>query len=109
MNSLKTNHPYLFALLISSLFLSCNQVEKDTTPWIEIFDGKTLNGWTQKGGEANYMVREGTIVGSTVRNTPNSFMTTDKMYGDFILELEYLVDSSMNSGIQIRSNSFPHY
>ncbi len=31
------------------------------------------------------------------------------MYGDFILELEYKVDSSMNSGIQIRSNSFPHY
>jgi hypothetical protein len=31
------------------------------------------------------------------------------MYGDFILELDYKVDSSMNSGIQIRSNSFPHY
>jgi hypothetical protein len=36
-------------------------------------------------------------------------MTSDKMYGDFILELEYKVDPSMNSGIQIRSNSLPHY
>ena len=31
------------------------------------------------------------------------------MYDDFILELDYKVDSTMNSGIQIRSNSFPHY
>ena len=48
-------------------------------------------------------------MGSTVHDTPNTFLTTDKMYGDFILELDYKVDSSMNSGIQIRSNSFPHY
>ncbi len=31
------------------------------------------------------------------------------MYDDFILELDYKVDSSMNSGIQIRSNSKPDY
>lgn len=99
-----------FALLfIVLLFLGCSETKKDDTPWIEIFDGETLNGWHQKGGEANYTIREGTIVGSTVHNTPNSFMTSDKMYGDFILELEYLVDSTMNSGIQIRSNSNPYY
>ena len=31
------------------------------------------------------------------------------MYDDFILELDYKVDSSMNSGIQIRSNSIASY
>ncbi|WP_430682003.1 3-keto-disaccharide hydrolase [Maribacter aestuarii] len=91
------------------LLLSCNQEPKDDTPWISLFDGKTLNGWTQLGGIANYAVRDNSIVGTTVHNTPNSFMTSEKKYGDFILELEYKVDSSMNSGIQIRSNSFPHY
>ena len=91
------------------LFVGCNEEKKDDTPWVSLFDGQTLNGWTQKGGVAKYMVRDETIVGTTVNNTPNSFMTSDKMYGDFILELEYKVDSSMNSGIQIRSNSFPHY
>jgi len=74
-----------------------------------LFDGKTLNGWTQKGGKANYKVVNNTIVGTTVHNTPNSFLTSDKMYGDFILELDYKVDPTMNSGIQIRSNSFPYY
>ena len=99
------------SLMLSTLaFLaSCGETQKDDTPWIEIFDGKTLNGWSQKGGEANYEVKDGIIVGSTVHDTPNSFMTSDKMYGDFILELDYKVDSTMNSGIQIRSNSFPHY
>lgn len=88
---------------------SCSETKKDNTPWGSLFDGETLNGWTQKGGEAKYTVSDGVIVGATVHDTPNSFMTSDKMFGDFILELEYMVDSSMNSGIQIRSNSFPYY
>lgn len=96
-------------ILLVALIWSCQQEPKDTTPWTPLFDGETLNGWTQLGGEANYAVRDNAIVGTTVHNTPNSFMTTEKMYGDFILELDYKVDSSMNSGIQIRSNSLPHY
>jgi len=31
------------------------------------------------------------------------------MYGDFIFEIEVKVDPVVNSGIQIRSNSFPYY
>ncbi|WP_273566332.1 3-keto-disaccharide hydrolase [Maribacter halichondriae] len=104
------NYKKIFALTwITILLIGCAETKKDDIPWIEIFDGKTLNGWTQKGGEANYEVRDGMIVGSTVHDTPNSFMTTDKMYDDFILEFEYMVDSTMNSGVQIRSNSYPHY
>lgn len=87
---------------------ACTNAPKDDTPWVNLFDG-TFNGWTQKGGEANYEIKEDMIVGSTVHDTPNSFLTTDKMYDDFILELDYKVDSTMNSGIQIRSNSFPYY
>ena len=102
-------HPITLLVLISLFFYSCAEQEKDDTPWVPLFDGETLNGWTQKGGEAAYEVREGKIVGTTVSDTPNSFLTSDKMYGDFILELEYMVDSSMNSGIQIRSNSHPYY
>ncbi len=96
-------------LLFGVLLANCSEIKKDNTPWVDIFDGESLDGWTQKGGEANYEVRDGVIVGSTVHNTPNTFMTSDKMYDDFILELEYKVDSSMNSGIQIRSNSYPYY
>ncbi|TDI75595.1 MAG: DUF1080 domain-containing protein [Bacteroidetes bacterium] len=75
--------------------------------WTSLFDGNTLDGWTQINGSATYEVRDGTIVGRTVHNSPNSFLATDRMYGDFILELEFKVDPSMNSGIQIRSTSDP--
>lgn len=77
--------------------------------WVSLFDGKTLKGWTQKNGKAKYEVRDGMIVGTTVLNTPNSFLCTEKMYGDFILELEFLVEEGMNSGIQIRSHSLEDY
>ncbi|MDH5368071.1 MAG: DUF1080 domain-containing protein [Cyclobacteriaceae bacterium] len=97
------------AFLTVLLVVGCSESKKEDIPWVTLFDGKTLNGWSQMGGDAKYEVREGMIVGSTVANTPNSFMVTDKMYDDFILELDYKVDSSMNSGIQIRSNSFTYY
>ena len=77
--------------------------------WEDLFDGKTLNGWIQRNGKAKYTVEDGMIVGTTVLNTPNSFLCTEKMYTDFILELEFLVEPGMNSGIQIRSHSFKHY
>ncbi|MEM7484260.1 MAG: DUF1080 domain-containing protein [Bacteroidota bacterium] len=99
-----------FTLLFSVLlFLNCAEQTKNDIPWLVLFDGKTLNGWTQIGGEALYEVKEGAIVGRTVHDTPNSFLTSNAKYSDFILELNYKVDPSMNSGIQIRSNSFPHY
>ncbi|WP_419210850.1 3-keto-disaccharide hydrolase [Maribacter sp. X9] len=103
------NKLLLVTAVLSALFSGCKQEPKDDTPWVSLFDGETLKGWTQLGGKAKYTVRDNSIVGATVHNTPNSFMTSDKMYGDFILELDYKVDSSMNSGIQIRSNSLPYY
>lgn len=77
--------------------------------WQDIFDGKTLNGWTQRNGKAKYEVEDGVIVGTTVAGEPNSFLCTDTIYGDFILELEFKVHPEMNSGVQIRSNSYKEY
>ena len=108
---MKKNTFYSKALFIvlAIVFFNCKETPKDNTPWQPLFDGETLNGWHQLGGKAIYTVRDQAIVGTTVHNTPNSFLTSDKMYGDFILELDYKVDSTMNSGIQIRSNSYPYY
>ncbi len=99
----------VIALFLLFLMINCGEATADDAPWTSLFDGDNLQGWTKKGGEANYTVRDDAIVGSTVRNTPNTFLTSDKMYDDFILELDYKVDSSMNSGVQIRSNSLPYY
>ena len=106
---LTRNHSLLLLLPGLLLGLGCQGEPKDDTPWQDLFNGTDLTGWTQKGGKAGYTVRDGAIVGATVHGTPNSFLTTDKMYGDFILELDYRVDSTMNSGVQVRSNSHPWY
>jgi hypothetical protein len=68
-----------------------------------LFDGKSLDGWVQRAGKAKYAVEDGTIVGTTVLGEPNSFLCTDRDYGDFILEVEFKVDQGLNSGVQIRS------
>jgi hypothetical protein len=71
-----------------------------------LFDGSTLAGWKQRGGAAKYRVENQEIVGTSVPNTGNSFLCTEKEYGDFVLELEFKVDPALNSGVQIRSQCF---
>ncbi|MHC4337363.1 MAG: 3-keto-disaccharide hydrolase [Planctomycetota bacterium] len=82
---------------------------RNETKLKSLFDGKTLKGWKQLGGKALYEVEDGAIVGTSVRGTPNSFLCTEKTYGDFILEFEVKVDPPLNSGVQIRSNSLKQY
>jgi hypothetical protein len=77
--------------------------------WVSLFNGKDLKGWRQLNGKAKYEVEGGVIVGTTLAGEPNSFLATEKDYGDFILELELMADSTMNSGIQFRSESRPDY
>jgi hypothetical protein len=73
--------------------------------WQSLFNGKDLSGWKQLGGKATYEVKDGMITGTTVPDQPNSFLATEKIFSDFILELEFMADSTMNSGIQFRSES----
>lgn len=93
----------LFALF--TFFAACSFGQS----WKPLFNGKDLTGWKQLNGQAKYTIEKGEIVGTTVFGEPNSFLVTDKDYGDFILEFEYKVDSTMNSGVQFRSESKPEY
>ena len=73
--------------------------------WTDLFDGESLKGWTQRNGTATYRVEGKTIVGKTTPGSPNSFLCTDKLYGDFELSFEVKVDNRLNSGVQIRSQT----
>jgi hypothetical protein len=74
-----------------------------------LFNGKTLDGWDVLNGTAEYKVEDGVIIGTSKLNTPNTFLATDEIYGDFILEYEVKMDDLLNSGVQIRSQSLPGY
>ena len=74
--------------------------------WLPLFDGKTLDGWVQHGGKAQYRVEDGVIIGSCVPNTPNSFLCTARDFTNFVFEIEFKVDNGLNSGVQVRSHVF---
>lgn len=77
--------------------------------WQDLFNGKNLKGWTRLNGTAEYKVQDKTITGISKSGTPNTFLATDKMYDDFILEFDFKVDDGLNSGVQFRSNSLKEY
>ena len=96
-------------LLLSTLIctlLTAQGAFADDAPSKALFDGQSLAGWKQRGGAAIYRVENGELVGSSVPNTGNSFLCTEKDYGNFILELEFKVDPNLNSGVQFRSECF---
>jgi len=81
--------------------------EEGFTP---LFNGKDLTGWTKLGGNADFKVQNGAIVGTTAPNTPNTFLTTKKHYANFDLRFEVMLkNDELNSGCQIRSNSSQDY
>jgi hypothetical protein len=74
-------------------------------PWEPLFNGKDLSGWKQVNGKAPYVVVDGAIVGTAIAEQPpvNSFLATEKTFGDFILEMEVKQEGLSNGGIQFRS------
>src|SRR5690349_1339341 len=100
----------LLLLLISTSAIS-QKKSKTKDDWIPLFNGRDLSGWKQLNGKAKYEVINGEIVGTSVANEGNSFLATEKNYGDFVLELEFNIDPGMmdRPGIQFRSESKAEY
>src|SRR6218665_2168263 len=89
-----------YSLIAAALFIGVGaQAQKG---WKNLFNGKDLTGWKQLDGKAKFEAKNKEIVGVAALNTPNTFLATEQEYGDFILELECLADTMLNSGIQIR-------
>jgi len=83
-------------------------VQSQDKGWQNLFNGKDLSGWKRLGGNAEYTIEDGAIVGRTVANSRNTFLVTEKEYGDFILELDVFLEAEEgNSGIQTRSHFDP--
>lgn len=97
-------------------FLSaCMPVQPNQMPtppqkvWQKLFDGETLNNWRVHGGNHEFTVANGIITGTAVKQQPSAFLVTTQSYDDFILEVEFLSDGSLNSGIMFRAGSDPAY
>jgi hypothetical protein len=93
-------------VLGAGLLMAGSCVSAPDSAWVDLFNGKDLDGWIQRGGKAKYRVEDGAIVGQSVPKTANSFLCTKRDYGNFILELEFKIHPELNSGVQIRSHCF---
>lgn len=73
-----------------------------------LFDGKTLNGWTPRGGFCNFEVVDGEIVGTVAEGSPSTYLSTDREdYADFIFTAELYWEVDGNSGVMIRAQRKP--
>ena len=92
---------YSLALIFIIAALSCQPAKKAG----ELFNGSSLDGWKVLGGKADFKVEDGMIVGTTVANTGNTFLTTEKNYADFVFEVDFRIeDTANNSGVMVRSH-----
>ena len=90
-------------------FLACCATAAHAGPWDPLFNGKDLTGWKSLNGTAPYTVVDGAIVGTAITGSPNSFLATERAFGDFILEMEIKQEGKANGGVQFRSESKPEF
>jgi hypothetical protein len=115
MMKMENPHTFFYALLCLFAFAFLAQgchpnnakASEEERGWVKLFNGQDLSGWKLLNGNASYKVVDGAIVGTTVENSPNTFLATEQEYGDFILEFEFWLHNDINSGVQFRSISDP--
>jgi hypothetical protein len=96
-------------ILVGATAFGVQTASAQTKPgYTSLFDGKTLKGWKKLAGNAEYSAANGVIIGTAVLNSGNTFLVTEKEYGDFVLELDVMTESNLtNSGVQVRSHYNP--
>ena len=100
------------ALSAIPAIVTSNKTKPDDGDFIQLFDGKTLNGWHVNpekiwhGTGGRWTVEEGAIVGE--QDPPGSgnggILLTDQKFADFELHLEIKPDWGVDSGLFLRGN-----
>ena len=67
-----------------------------------LFNGKDLTGWTVHGTEKWY-VENGELVCESGPDKQYGYLSTDKKYKNFILDVKFKLEANGNSGVFIRS------
>ena len=69
----------------------------------KLFNGKDLTGWNVHGTEKWY-VENGELICESGPDKGYGYLSTDKEYDNFILEVEFKQEANGNSGVFIRSD-----
>ena len=78
-----------------------------TDGFVELYNKKDLSGWTPKGGTCTFEAKGDVIVGTCVKGSPSTYLSTEKEYSDFIFtcDIKWVIDG--NTGIMFRAKSKP--
>ena len=71
-------------------------------PYQSLFNGKDLTGWTIHGTEKWY-VENGELVCESGPDKQYGYLSTDKQYKNFVLDVKFKLEANGNSGVFIRS------
>ncbi len=75
-------------------------------PWVMLFDGKSLDGWTTRGGrydgDATWTVEEGALTGREGPGGAGGLIYTEKSYRNFELEADAWISWPFDSGFFLR-------
>ena len=67
---------------------------------MKLYNGKDLTGWHAKNGKIEAWKANGEMISCVAPG--GGWLTSDKVYGDFELRLEYRIHAGGNSGVGIR-------
>ena len=88
-----------FLVLLLSLFLISAHT---SSRYKKLFNGKDLTGWTIHGTEKWY-VENGELVCESGPDKQYGYLSTNKPYNNFVLQLKFKLEANGNSGVFIRS------
>ena len=93
------------ALLLAAL-AGCSNLQAKNDGWVDLFDGKTVEGWTNPYARGEITVVDGEI---HLKADKKFFLCTEKKYADFILEVELkMPEGKANSGVMFRCHVEPN-
>lgn len=98
--SFKLRNGAKHVLLLLFFFFSLNILSAQNAK--RLFNGKNLKGWTVHGTEKWY-VENGELVCESGPDKQYGYLSTNKPYKDFILNLQFKQEANGNSGVFFRS------
>ena len=88
------------ALALATTF-SQGALAQSGSGWTQLFDGKSLDGFTQTG-EANWRVEDGALVADKSTSPQGGHLVTKNSYKDHMIYVEFWTDEKANSGVFVR-------
>jgi hypothetical protein len=93
------------AVVFFTQFFGITVLSQSKNGWTDLIKNNSLQGWKKLCGGGLFGIENGAITGISVVDSVNTFLVTEREYGDFILELDVKIESELsNSGIQTRSH-----